>query len=125
MKIIIVGATGTIGRAIVNLFESKHEVIKASRGGDVRVDLSNPVSIKEMYGEVSDIDAVICAAGDARFGPLDSFSDEDFQFSLGSKLMGQVNLVRFGREHINDGGVFTLTTGVLAHSPDAATVILT
>jgi NAD(P)-dependent dehydrogenase (short-subunit alcohol dehydrogenase family) len=125
VKIIIVGATGTIGRAIVNLFESKHEVIKASRGGDVRVDLSNPVSIKEMYGEVSDIDAVICAAGDARFGPLDSFSDEDFQFSLGSKLMGQVNLVRFGREHINDGGVFTLTTGVLAHSPDAATVILT
>ena len=125
MKIIVVGATGTIGRAVVNLYESKHEVIKASRNGDVRVDLSNPDSIKEMYNEITDIDAVVCAAGDARFGPLDSFSDEDFQFSLGSKLMGQVNLVRFGRGHINDGGVFTLTTGVLAHSPDAATVILT
>jgi NAD(P)-dependent dehydrogenase (short-subunit alcohol dehydrogenase family) len=125
MKIIIVGATGTIGKAVVNLFGSKHEVIKASRSGDVRVDLSNPDSIKEMYSEVSDIDAVVCAAGGARFGPLDSFSDEDFQFSLGSKLVGQINLVRFGRGHVNDGGVFTLTTGVLAHSPDAATVMLT
>jgi len=125
VKIIIVGATGTIGRAVVNLFESKHEIIKASRNGDVRVDLSNPDSIKEMYGEVPEIDAVVCAAGDARFGPLDSFSDKDFQFSLGSKLMGQVNLVRFGRGNINDGGVFTLTTGVLAHSPDSATVMLT
>jgi len=125
MKIIIVGATGTIGRAIVNLFESKHEIVKASRNGDVRVDLSNPGSIKEMYGEVSNIDAVVCAAGDAVFGPLDSLSNRDFQFSLGNKLMGQINLVRFGRGHLNDGGVFTLTTGILAHSPNAATVMLT
>ena len=108
MKIIIVGATVTIGRAVVNLFESKHEVIKASRNGDVRVDLSNPDSIKEMYGEVSDIDAVVCAAGDAKFGPLDSFNDEDFQFSLSNKLMGQVNLVRFGRGHLNEVGYLHL-----------------
>jgi NAD(P)-dependent dehydrogenase (short-subunit alcohol dehydrogenase family) len=125
MKIIIVGATGTIGRAIVNLFESKHEVVKASRNGDVRVDISNPGSIKEMYGEISNIDAVLCAAGDAVFGSLNSLSNRDFQFSLGSKLMGQINLVRFGREHLNDGGVFTLTTGILAHSPNAETVMLT
>ncbi|MFC1515491.1 hypothetical protein ACFL7E_01885 [Thermodesulfobacteriota bacterium] len=53
MKIIVIGATGTIGRAVVNLFEKKHAVIKTSRNGDVRVDLSNPDSIKEMYAKIS------------------------------------------------------------------------
>ncbi len=31
--------------------------------------------------------------------------------------MGQVNLVLIGRDHINDGGSFTLTAGVLSHDP--------
>jgi NAD(P)-dependent dehydrogenase (short-subunit alcohol dehydrogenase family) len=125
MKIIVVGATGTLGKATVNALKQNHEIIKASRKGDIRVDLNIPRSIKEMYEQVTDIDAIVCAAGDAKFGPLDSFSDEDFEFSLGNKLLGQINLVRYGGEHVNEGGVFTLTTGILAHSPSAATVMLT
>ena len=31
--------------------------------------------------------------------------------------MGQVNLVRVGREYINSNGSFTLTSGVLSQSP--------
>src|SRR5207253_5202382 len=38
-------------------------------------------------------------------------------FCLDNKLMGQINLVRFGLEHIGDRGSFTLTTGILARSP--------
>ncbi len=124
MRIIVVGATGTLGKATVNALKQNHEVIKASRKGDIHVDLSIPESIKEMYEQVSHIDAIVCTAGDAKFGPLDSFSDEDFEFSLDNKLMGQINLVRYGGEHVNEGGVFTLTTGMLAHSPGAATVML-
>ena len=125
MRIVVVGATGTLGKAAVNAFKQNHEVIKASRKGDIHIDLSIPESIKEMYKHVSDIDAIVCAAGGAKFGPIESLSDEDFKFSLSNKLMGQINLVRYGREYVNEGGVFTLTTGVLAHNPNAATVMLT
>ena len=125
MRIIVVGATGTLGKATVNALKQNHEVIQASRKGDIQVDLSIPASIKDMYKQVSDVDAIICTAGDASFGQLDSFSDEDFEFSLGNKLMGQINLVRYGGEQVNAGGVFTLTTGILAHNPSAATVMLT
>ncbi len=125
MRIIVIGASGTLGKAAVNAFQQNHEIIQASRNGEVQVDLGNPDSIKAMYNCVTSIDAVVCAAGNAKFGSLDAFTDADFDFSLGNKLMGQINLVRFGREHLNEMGVFTLTTGMLAHMPDAATVMLT
>ena len=44
-------------------------------------------------------------------------TDEDYRFSLDNKLMGQVNLVRIGMASIADHGSFTLTSGVLSHSP--------
>ena len=31
--------------------------------------------------------------------------------------MGQINLVRIGKDYINPGGSFTLTTGILADDP--------
>jgi nucleoside-diphosphate-sugar epimerase len=96
MKIIVIGASGTIGSAVFNALQDKHEIVKATRNGDIKIDLSNPESIKDMYKKVSNFDAVLCAAGEANFGPLDSLSDENFQLSLQNKLMGQINLVRFG-----------------------------
>ncbi|MDJ0987578.1 MAG: short chain dehydrogenase [Desulfobacterales bacterium] len=125
MRIIVVGASGTLGKAAVDALKQQHDIIQASRNSEVQVDLSDPASIKAMYAQVTDIDAVVCAAGDARFGPLADLTDADFDLSLGNKLMGQINLVRFGREHLNEAGVFTLTTGMLAHMPNAATVMLT
>jgi NAD(P)-dependent dehydrogenase (short-subunit alcohol dehydrogenase family) len=95
-----------------------HEVVTAGRTtGEVQVDLSAPDSILNMYTQAGSIDAVISVAGAARFGPLAELSDADFQFSLKNKLMGQVNLVRIGRQFVNDNGSFTLTSGVLAREP--------
>ena len=94
MKIIIIGATGTVGAAVASALEKEHEVIGASRKGDVQVDLSNPAAIKAMYQSAQDIDAVISAAGEARFGWMDSLTNEGFNLGLKSKLMGQINLVR-------------------------------
>ncbi len=125
MKIIVVGASGTIGSAVVEALQPNHEIIKASRTGNIQIDLGNPDSIKKMYQQVSNIDAVVSTAGSAKFGPLDSITDEDLERSLGNKLMGQVNLVRYGREHLNNGGVITLTTGILAQNPSVGTVMLT
>jgi NAD(P)-dependent dehydrogenase (short-subunit alcohol dehydrogenase family) len=117
MRVVVVGATGTIGRAVVAALEGNHEVLHASRNSDIRVDITDPESIRRMYHAIGGIDAVISAAGEARFAPLSQLTDADFEFSLNNKLMGQVNLVRFGMDAVRDGGCFTLTSGVLARSP--------
>lgn len=125
MKIIVVGATGTIGRVVAEALGAEHEVIRASRRGDVRVDLSDPQSISAMYESTGRIDAVVSTAGSGQFGPLEALTDEAFDFGLGNKLMGQVNLVRFGQPYLNDHGSFTLTSGILAREPNANSVLIT
>lgn len=118
MRILIVGATGTIGQAVVAALRPRHELILASRGkSHERVDLADVDSIRALYKRVGRVDAVVGVAGEAAYKPLAQLADEDFAFSLRSKLMGQVNLVRQGVESVADAGSFTLTTGILATRP--------
>jgi NAD(P)-dependent dehydrogenase (short-subunit alcohol dehydrogenase family) len=118
MRVIVVGATGTIGKAVVKLLALEHEVVRvASRSGDYRVDMTDNDSIVKLFQEVGPFDALVSAAGVARFGPLSELSDEDFQLGIRGKLMGQVNLVRIGLKYINENGSFTLTSGILSHQP--------
>jgi NAD(P)-dependent dehydrogenase (short-subunit alcohol dehydrogenase family) len=118
MRILVVGATGTIGKAVVEALAQGNEVIRASsKSSPTKVDISNPNSIRGMYHSIGRVDHVVCCAGNARFAPLAQLSDDDFRFCLDNKLMGQVNLVRYGFENVNDGGSFTVTSGVLAHTP--------
>jgi NAD(P)-dependent dehydrogenase (short-subunit alcohol dehydrogenase family) len=118
MRVIVIGATGTIGKAVVKLLASEHDVVKvASKSGDFRVDMAHKESIENLFKEVGSFDALVCAAGVARFGPLAELTDEDFQLGLSGKLMGQANLVRVGHNFINDNGSFTLTSGILSHQP--------
>lgn len=118
MNIILIGGTGTIGREVAKALSANHEVVTASRsGGVMRVDISDPESVKAMFRDAGAFDAVVCAAGSARFGPLDDLDYEDFLFSFRNKLMGQVNLVKIGRAYIKDNGSFTLTSGILAREP--------
>ncbi|OGU12521.1 MAG: short chain dehydrogenase [Geobacteraceae bacterium GWC2_58_44] len=118
MRIIVVGATGTIGKAVVKQLALEHEVVRAaSKSGDYRVDMTRKESIEKLFQEAGPCDALVCAAGVARFGPLSELTDEDFQLGLCGKLMGQVNLVRVGLKYMNDNGSFTLTSGILSHQP--------
>jgi NAD(P)-dependent dehydrogenase (short-subunit alcohol dehydrogenase family) len=118
MRIIVIGATGTIGKAVVGALSGRHEVVQVGhRGGEYQVDLAAKDSIERLFEMAAPFDAVVCAAGLAKFGALEGLSDADFQFSLGSKLMGQVNVVRAGMGTIREGGSFTLTSGVLATEP--------
>jgi NAD(P)-dependent dehydrogenase (short-subunit alcohol dehydrogenase family) len=118
MKILIIGATGTIGKHVTAALQKDNEVIKAgSKNTDIQVDISSNKSIENFYQQVGKFDALICAAGDAQFGPLASMKDTDFRVGVNSKLMGQVNLVLIGQHYINPKGSFTLTSGALADDP--------
>jgi NAD(P)-dependent dehydrogenase (short-subunit alcohol dehydrogenase family) len=127
MRILIVGAHGTIGREIVRALTGEHEILSASRNSsELHVDITDPASIRAMYEKVGKLDAVISAAGSGAWKPLAELTDDDFARSLGYKLMGQVNLVRYGFAHVNDGGSITTTSGILSRSPmpDSAAISL-
>jgi len=118
MKILLIGATGTIGKRISAQLSKKHEIISGGRtNANVEVDITDSASIEKMYQTVSSIDAVICAAGPAKFGLLAELTEDDFYIGIRGKMMGQVNLVRIGQKYLNDNGSFTLTTGILADEP--------
>lgn len=125
MNIIVVGATGTIGRAVVEILSPDHQVLAVGHSsGDLRVELASPDSIEQMFAAAGDFDAVISAAGPASFGSLDELKDADYEFAFRNKLMGQVNLVRLGRHHVSDRGCFTLTTGMLSQRPMPGSAVI-
>jgi NAD(P)-dependent dehydrogenase (short-subunit alcohol dehydrogenase family) len=118
MKVLIVGASGTIGKAVAAELSQRHEIVSAGRsGGDYRVNIADPASVRKMFEQVGKLGAVACAAGNVHFGPLETMTPEQFDVGLRDKLMGQVNLVLAGREYVEPGGSFTLISGVLSHDP--------
>lgn len=118
MRILIVGASGTIGRAVASELGERHEIITAGReSGEVRLDITDSGSIRAAYEEVGSLDAVVSTAGHVKFAPFEEMQEADYAIGLEDKLMGQVNLVLIGRDHVTEGGSFTLTTGVLDRDP--------
>src|SRR4029077_2512427 len=118
MRIIVIGATGTLGKAIVGALSGRHEVVQVGhRGGESQGDLASKESIERLFEMAAPFAAVVCAAGLSKFGALEGLSDADFQFSQANKLMGQVNVVRAGMATIRDGGSFPSPSGVRATEP--------
>ncbi len=118
MRILVVGASGVLGRAVVAALAG-HDVVEASRTGPNRVDLRDPDSIASLYAQVGEVDAVACSAGVTPFRPFDELTLEDFRSGLDDKLLGQIELVRQGVDYVRPGGSFTLVSGVLSAEPIA------
>ncbi|MBW8851852.1 MAG: short chain dehydrogenase [Xanthomonadales bacterium] len=118
MKLLLVGAHGTLGRAVAAELGARHELVAAGRSaGDVRLDLTDPDGIAAALDRVGPLDGVIAAAGNVAFGPLLELTPEQWALGLQDKLMGQVRLALLAATRLNDGGSITLTTGVLAQDP--------
>jgi len=125
MKVLVVGASGVIGSAIVKALSDEHQVISASRStGDVKIDLSDPASIRAMFAQIGQVDAIISAAGEADIKPLEALTDQDYDRATGMQLMGQINLFRYGKDNLVPGGSVTLTSGAASkyNFPGAAAI---
>lgn len=118
MKILLIGASGTVGSAVDKELSQRHEIIRIGRtSGDFHVDISDSASIRALFEKTGTFDALVCAAGNVTFAPLGDMTEQSFALGLQDKLMGQVNLLLIGREYANDGASFTFTSGVLSHDP--------
>jgi len=118
MKIILVGASGDIGRAAYAALSKRHDVITVCRhSGDIRADICDRASIEAMYQNIGKVDAVVSTAGSVHFRPLTEFTQDHFRLGLENKVLGQVNLVLAGLNFLADRGSFTLTSGVLDRDP--------
>jgi dTDP-4-dehydrorhamnose reductase len=113
MKIIIVGATGTMGKHLSSVLEKEHEIIRVgSKSGDIQADITSTASIENLFRQIGSFDALICTAGPSYVGPWKTMTDKEFRKGIDGKLMGQVNLVLIGQHYIKPKGSFTLITGL-------------
>jgi NAD(P)-dependent dehydrogenase (short-subunit alcohol dehydrogenase family) len=118
MKIIVIGGTGLIGKAVVERLKSTHQVLSVGfDDGDYHVNIEDIQSIRSLFKEVGKLDAIIMTTGNVVFKPLNEMTENDFMIGLKSKVMGQINTAIEGIPYLNDNGVITLTSGILNEDP--------
>jgi NAD(P)-dependent dehydrogenase (short-subunit alcohol dehydrogenase family) len=118
MKVMIIGASGTVGKAVAAELAARHDIITVgSSSGQYQADITDIEQVRALFERVGKVDAVVVAAGKLHFGPLAEFTPEQFRVGLNDKLMGQVNVALVAQQHLNDSGSITLTSGILADEP--------
>lgn len=118
MKILVIGGTGTLGKAVVSALGDNHNIITAGKThGDFQVDITDESSVKALFAQTGKLDAIISTTGSLHFGPLEEMTAEQFNTGLQDKLLGQVRIALIGKAFINDGGSITLTSGIVADEP--------
>lgn len=119
MKILLIGASGTVGRAVAQELH-QHEIIRAGRtSGDVHVDITSDESVAALFEKTGTVDAIVATTGNLFFGPLEKMTTQNFSVGLQDKLLGQVRLALVGQHYLREGGSITLTSGVVGQEPIA------
>jgi NAD(P)-dependent dehydrogenase (short-subunit alcohol dehydrogenase family) len=117
-RILIVGATGTVGKALVHRIADHYDIISVGRTrGDYQVDITQSASIQALFERIGQVDGIVSVTGDLHFGPLEQMSVDQFRIGLNSKLLGQVALTLIGQHFLTEGGSITLTGGTVSDEP--------
>ena len=124
MKVIIIGASGKIGREIDKAVSGNHDVVRVGvTTGDVQCDYTDAESVQTMFKTIGAYDALVTVVGgDSTFRQFDELSDNDYRYGFERKFLGQVRLLRLGQSTIRDGSSITFTSGFLSHYPNPASI---
>jgi len=119
MKIVLIGASGAVGKTIDQAFQgTEHQVIRVGKSrGDFQVNIEDPDNVAQLYRKIGNFDAIVNASGEVAFAPFAQMTPAQWDLGLRSKLMGQVNLVQQALPYINERGSFTLVSGILSDDP--------
>ena len=120
MKIIIVGASGRIGKEVDKALSKSHEVVRVGgHTGDMVRDYTISESVHDMFNHVGQFDALISTVGgDSVFKQFTELSDDDYRYGFERKFLSQIRLLKIGEKHIRDHGSFTVTSGFLSEYPN-------
>lgn len=117
MRVLVIGATGTIGRAVSDALSPRHDVVRVGHStGDLRVDITDTASIERLFRDVGRVDGVVSAAGEMHVGRLAEMSDDAAKLGVLNKLLGQINVARLALSALNDGGSITLSSGLASRT---------
>jgi NAD(P)-dependent dehydrogenase (short-subunit alcohol dehydrogenase family) len=124
MKIIIVGASGRIGKEVDKVLSDSHEIVRVGvRSGDVQCDYTDIASVRGMFEKIGKFDSLISVAGgDSTFKPFQDLNDEDYRYGFERKFLGQIRFLKFGGSIVRDNGSFVFTSGFLSHYPNLASI---
>lgn len=118
MKVIVIGAAGTIGSAIVEELGRRHDIVTVGKSrGQQQADITDYAQVRALFARIGKADAVVVAAGVMALEPLSGMTPERFRVGLDSKLMGQVHVALAAQHALNDGGSITLTSGIDVYHP--------
>lgn len=124
MKIIIVGASGRIGKEVDKALSDSHDIVRVGiRSGDIQCDYTDTESVRDMFEKIGEFDSLISVAGgDSMFKPFQDLNDEDYRYGFERKFLGQVRFLEFGDSFVRDNGSFVFTSGFLSHYPNPASI---
>ena len=71
MKVLAIGANGVIGQAVVNQLSQNHQVIAVGHSrGEVTVDIEDQASIRALFEQVGQVDAIVSMAVNGEMGSI-------------------------------------------------------
>lgn len=130
---VVVGATGAVGRAVVErLHQSGHAVLAVARNADALGELAQTLpGVRSCVADISD-DSAIAAITEALSGPvrlafftaglavsgsIDSVQPNAFAEGVNVKVGGTVRLLHAVRNHFADPATFIAVAGSLGFEP--------
>ena len=117
-KIIVVGATGKLGRVVVEGLRKDYEVIRAGRSGpDLKIDAFNFESVSDILASVGPFDGLVSCIGGTPFKTFEELTMDDFAAGLSTKCFSQLNLAKAAIPFLSENGSITLTSGIIGDEP--------
>jgi NAD(P)-dependent dehydrogenase (short-subunit alcohol dehydrogenase family) len=124
MKIIIVGASGRIGKQVDKALSFTHDIVRVgARSGDVQCDYTDIISVQAMFEKIGQFNSLISVVGgDSTFKPFNDLEDQDYRYGFERKFLGQIRLFKFGAKLVRNNGSFVFTSGFLSDYPNPASI---